>query len=167
MLTTTELAGREWTMTDAAKEQRQREVFGRWLQLEMDRRGMKAVHLANRAGVWPSTVGWILKGEKTARPETLKKFAKALGLPQDVLFIAAGLKTESAESGGKVLDPLTMTGTRELLRMTQRQRQAAVEMLMAMNRNLADEPVSENGHEAGGAGGEDRKKPKPRPVGAG
>ena len=165
------LPGRERCMDETAREQRQRDVFARWLDLELDKRGMKALHLATKADLAPSTVGRILKAKKTASPDTLKKMAKALGIPQDVLFIAAGVKTESAEAGGKVLDPLTMTGLRELQAMTLSQRRAAVEMLMAMNRHLADEPVSENGngHTAGerGAGGNEKRKPKPRPVGAG
>lgn len=68
--------------------------FKDWLADELASRKMLPFHLAKRMGVHASTVLSALSGEKAPRPETLQAIARALELPEVVVFQAAGILTE-------------------------------------------------------------------------
>jgi transcriptional regulator with XRE-family HTH domain len=69
--------------------------FSEWLQQEMTRRKWGHADLANAAGINRQVIwGWINRGKKPTE-ERLRAVAKALGLPVEEVYRAAGLLPES------------------------------------------------------------------------
>ncbi|MCL1806778.1 MAG: helix-turn-helix domain-containing protein [Oscillospiraceae bacterium] len=69
-------------MSDIAK------TIGERLRTYRNRTGMKQEELAERAGVHPTYIGQLERGEKNATLESIEKVARALDLPFEVLFEA-------------------------------------------------------------------------------
>jgi transcriptional regulator with XRE-family HTH domain len=68
--------------------------FGTWLERELAARGWVPFHLAKRAGVQPSTIQNLISGERNLGADVGRAIAHALGLPEHIVFLAAGLLTE-------------------------------------------------------------------------
>jgi transcriptional regulator with XRE-family HTH domain len=60
----------------------------------LDDRGWSYRELAEAAGVSPASVGFHVTGRYLAKPETLRKYARALDLSEDYLLVIAGHRTE-------------------------------------------------------------------------
>ncbi len=60
---------------------------------ELSRRGWSPADLAREADVRKSTVSRNLTGERHPTPETLRRYAEALGLSEDHLLSLAGHRT--------------------------------------------------------------------------
>lgn len=86
--------------------------FADWLQAELDRRGMKPYHLAKEAGIGANSVQNILKRERNVGPELARRIARALKLPEHVVFLAAGLLSEPVPDLGS--HPIKATIAREI-----------------------------------------------------
>jgi transcriptional regulator with XRE-family HTH domain len=86
--------------------------FADWLQRELERRGMNPNQLAKASGRGANTIQNILKRERSVGPEVARDIAKALGLPQHVVFLAAGLQTETIPDLGS--HPIKATIAREI-----------------------------------------------------
>jgi transcriptional regulator with XRE-family HTH domain len=56
------------------------------LQEAIDRRGLKQIWIAERAGVDASTFSKILNGIQNPTPEQIRAIADAMGMPVDDLF---------------------------------------------------------------------------------
>jgi transcriptional regulator with XRE-family HTH domain len=74
--------------------------FADWLQQEIDRRGLNANKLAKASGRKANTIQNILHRERSVGPEVARDLARAFGLPQAVVFRAAGLMTEAVPLEG-------------------------------------------------------------------
>ena len=71
--------------------------FSEWLKAEMEQRGMGVRELARQAGVSPGTISHILNGTRGPGPETCTKIARALDMPEILVFMKAGLMEETRE----------------------------------------------------------------------
>jgi len=69
-------------MSDIAK------IIGERLRAYRNRAGLSQDEVAEKAGVHPTYVGQLERGEKNATLESVEKVARALNLPFEVLFEA-------------------------------------------------------------------------------
>ncbi len=67
------------------------ENFSNWLANEMKKRGLSPADLARLSGKAPAVISRILNNERDPAPETLTAIARALRLPPETVFRAAGL----------------------------------------------------------------------------
>jgi len=67
------------------------ENFGDWLLSELDKRKMSQADLANQTRLNRGTISNIINGTKGVGHESLTLIARALRLPVEVVFRAAGL----------------------------------------------------------------------------
>jgi transcriptional regulator with XRE-family HTH domain len=81
----------EWLSKGDQELSREQQEFIDWLEREMAARNWRPFELANAAGVYQSTLGKILNGERKVGPELAVKLAKALDLPPESVFRKAGL----------------------------------------------------------------------------
>ena len=65
--------------------------FGQWLQQQMDARGLGVRELARIAKVNPGTISRLMTETRNPGPELCKKLAKALEIPEAIVFVEAGL----------------------------------------------------------------------------
>jgi len=63
-------------------------TIGERIRIYRDRAGLTQMKLAEKAGVHPTYVGQLERGEKNATLETIEKLARALNLPFETLFEA-------------------------------------------------------------------------------
>jgi transcriptional regulator with XRE-family HTH domain len=70
------------------------EKFASWLEAEIKSRGWQAADLADAMGKDDATISRVLSGERNAGPEFCRGLAKALRIPQKVVFVRAGLMDE-------------------------------------------------------------------------
>jgi len=61
-------------------------IIGERLRIYRNRAGINQEKLAEKAGIHPTYVGQLERGEKSATLETVAKIARALDLPFEVLF---------------------------------------------------------------------------------
>jgi transcriptional regulator with XRE-family HTH domain len=62
---------------------------------------MTAAELGRASGLSTSFIANLLNDLRQAGPEAARKIARALGMPQYVVFLAAGLLTEAPRLSGK------------------------------------------------------------------
>lgn len=67
------------------------ERFSDWLLKELQQRNITQAHLATIAGLGSGTISNIMSGNRKVGTGTLEKIAKALNIPVDEVFQAAGL----------------------------------------------------------------------------
>lgn len=67
------------------------QLFGNWLLKELERRGWSQSLLATKAGLSRGTISNIMNGTRGVGEETLNGIARALQLPPETVFRAAGL----------------------------------------------------------------------------
>ena len=65
--------------------------FAEWLNNVLSDKEIKPVELARMARIDPGVVTRILKAERSPRPKTIEAIARALKLPLETVFRAAGL----------------------------------------------------------------------------
>jgi transcriptional regulator with XRE-family HTH domain len=65
--------------------------FPEWLQNELDRRSMSQADLARLSGLTTAGISRIMTGQRKAGPEACASIARALDLPPETVFRAAGL----------------------------------------------------------------------------
>lgn len=79
-------------------------TFSQWLQLERERRGLTQARLAKLAGIGRSVINKIENGISEPQPKTLQKIARALNIPEEMIFEAAGtLKPSNHKSEDKTM----------------------------------------------------------------
>ena len=66
-------------------------VFVEWLDAELSARGWSRAELARRAGVTEASLSLIYSGDREPGTKICKGIAKALKLPDDVVYRVAGL----------------------------------------------------------------------------
>jgi hypothetical protein len=90
----------------------EKEDFPAWLERQLAERGWLPYHLAKKSGLGASTILNLLSGERKLGPDAGRAMAKALELPEHVVFLAGGLLTEAPpDLGGH---PIKATIAREI-----------------------------------------------------
>lgn len=102
-----------------------------WLQGELNLRNWTAADLAERAGVYHSTISRILKGERKAGADACRAIAVALGEEPDKVFRLAGLLPEEKKGPGKLSE-----FQEELLRWTDELDEASQRMVLEIVKGL-------------------------------
>jgi transcriptional regulator with XRE-family HTH domain len=97
------------------------ELFRNWLLVAMESKGMRQADLARATGMTSGGISHILNEMRKPSPSTLKKIAKALGMPTETIYRAAGLlpdlkdpRQEAMERLGNKLDGLSTRQMDEL-----------------------------------------------------
>ena len=65
--------------------------FGVWLQGQLDNRGWTQARLARRSGVSTGQIARVINGTRAPGPDFCRAVAKALDLPEELVFRQAGL----------------------------------------------------------------------------
>ena len=74
--------------------------FGIWLLGEIDHRGWRQADLARRAGVTTGGLNGVITGDRKPGRDMLVALARALSLPVDEMYRAAGILPESNTPAG-------------------------------------------------------------------
>jgi transcriptional regulator with XRE-family HTH domain len=69
----------------------QRIYFSEWLQAEMDKRGWSQSDLARYADLNRAVINKLLNGKSHPQPSTLESISRALKVPIEITYRAAGL----------------------------------------------------------------------------
>jgi len=69
----------------------QKIYFSEWLQTEMDKRGWSQSDLARSADLNRAVINKLLNGKSHAQPATLEAISRALKIPLETTYRAAGL----------------------------------------------------------------------------
>jgi transcriptional regulator with XRE-family HTH domain len=78
--------------------------FSNWLESELKQRNMTPAELARASGKAAAVISRVLNGERSAAPDTLEAIARALKLPPETVFRAAGLLPPVSEDEAKFED---------------------------------------------------------------
>ncbi len=65
--------------------------FGEWLQEQIESRGWHQARLARRSGISAGQIARVLNNTRRPGPEFCRAIAKALELPEGLVFTQAGL----------------------------------------------------------------------------
>src|SRR5215207_2271622 len=65
--------------------------FSEWLQAEMDRRGWSQSDLARASDLNRAVINKLLNGKSHPQPATLEAISRALRIPIEIIYRAAGL----------------------------------------------------------------------------
>jgi transcriptional regulator with XRE-family HTH domain len=72
--------------------------FSEWLQAEMDKRGWSQSDLARYADLNRAVINKLLNGKSHPQPATLEAISRALKIPIEITYRAAGLLPSSSEN---------------------------------------------------------------------
>ncbi len=72
--------------------------FSEWLQMEMDKRGWSQSDLARSANLNRAVINKLLNGKSHPQPTTLEAISRALKIPIEVTYRAAGLLPTTPEN---------------------------------------------------------------------
>lgn len=98
------------------------ETFRDWLLNELKKRGWSQSELAKRAGLAPSTISNIFNANKGLGEVSLSAIAKALNVPTEIVFRAAGflpkahIMTEQKEEILYLFDKLSEQEKKDAIR---------------------------------------------------
>lgn len=76
----------------------QRIYFSEWLQSEMDKRGWSQSDLARSADLNRAVINKLLNGKSHPQPTTLEAISRALKIPPETIYRAAGLLPNNTDS---------------------------------------------------------------------
>jgi transcriptional regulator with XRE-family HTH domain len=76
--------------------------FSMWLLAEMSKLGISQSELARRAGVTRSAINGVVTGARGPGPDLCNAIARALNIPPEQVFQAAGLLPPAIEQNSKV-----------------------------------------------------------------
>ena len=71
--------------------------FSEWLQTEMDKRGWSQSDLARAADLNRAVINKLLNGKSHPQPSTLEAISRALKIPIEITYRAAGLLPASSD----------------------------------------------------------------------
>lgn len=113
--------------------------FPDWLQSEMDKRGMSQSDLARSSGINRQVISTYVNRQRTKPdPEVLIAIARALRLPPETVFRAAGLLPPVSEVDELKADIIDLTS-----KMSREEQREVLEYLR-MKRRLREEREQEN-----------------------
>ena len=70
--------------------------FAKWLKDQFETRGWTQNELARKAGTTSGHVSLVMSGLRQPGPELCRGVARALGIPEIVVFVQAGLMSQTA-----------------------------------------------------------------------
>lgn len=73
-------------------------TFSEWLADELEKREMKQIDLARKSGVTSAQISRIISGQRGAESKTIYSIARALKIPTEQVFRAAGLLPPEPET---------------------------------------------------------------------
>ena len=100
------------------------EKFGNWLRQKIDEQKISQSELARKSKISTGQISRILSGARGAEGKTLSAIAKALGIPEDIIFREAGIMSQGIE-----IDELSKQGTYILERLSIENRKIAIKHL--------------------------------------
>lgn len=103
--------------------------FTDWLQNELDKRGWAQIELTRRGGISSGAVSNLMSGDRNPGPEICNAIARALKIPPETVFRAAGLLPERPET-----DPLTEEAEYLLSQLPEEKRQQAINFIRFLAR---------------------------------
>jgi len=80
----------------------QRIYFSEWLQAEMDKRGWSQSDLARYADLNRAVINKLLNGKSNPQPPTLEAISRALRIPIEITYRAAGLLPSTPDNDDAV-----------------------------------------------------------------
>jgi transcriptional regulator with XRE-family HTH domain len=106
----------------------QRIYFSEWLQAEMDKRGWSQSDLARYADLNRAVINKLLNGKSHPQPPTLEAISRALKIPIEITYRAAGLLPTNPENDDAIEEAIHV-----LKRIQSSQRKAtAIALLKAL-----------------------------------
>ena len=119
----------------------QRIYFSEWLQSEMDKRGWSQSDLARYADLNRAVINKLLNGKSHPQPATLEAISRALRIPLETTYRAAGLLPASADNDDATDEALHIFKS---IRNSQR-RATAIALLKALIMEEENEQRSDKG----------------------
>lgn len=110
-------------------------TFGDWLRQQLKKREWSQGELARRSGYRPGVVSTWVNDKRLPRERSLKDIARALELPEDEVFAAAGYEPEGADG--------SRLAREEALQMIQRVEQINRELRATLEAFVVTEVVAE------------------------
>lgn len=106
----------------------QRIYFSEWLQTEMDKRGWSQSDLARYADLNRAVINKLFNGKSHAQPATLEAISRALKIPIEITYRAAGLLPNNPENDDAIEEAIHVLKS---IQSTQR-RATAIALLEAL-----------------------------------
>jgi transcriptional regulator with XRE-family HTH domain len=119
----------------------QRIYFSEWLQAEMDKRGWSQSDLARSADLNRAVINKLLNGKSHPQPTTLEAISRALKIPIEITYRAAGLLPTNPDNDDTIEEAIHV-----LQRIKSTQRKAtAIALLKALINEEENEQRSDKG----------------------
>ena len=84
----------------------ERIYFSEWLQAEMNKRGWSQSDLARAADLNRAVINKLLNGKSHPQPSTLEAISRALKIPVEIIYRAAGLLPANSDHDETVEEAL-------------------------------------------------------------
>jgi transcriptional regulator with XRE-family HTH domain len=119
----------------------QRIHFSEWLQAEMDKRGWSQSDLARSSDLNRAVINKLLNGKSHPQPATLEAISRALRIPIEITYRAAGLLPNNTDNDETIEEAIYV-----LKNIQSSQRKAtAVALLRALSNEEENEQRAEKG----------------------
>lgn len=119
----------------------QRIYFSEWLQTEMDKRGWSQSDLARYADLNRAVINKLLNGKSHPQPPTLEAISRALKIPMEIIYRAAGLLPSNPDNDDTIEEAIHV-----LKSIQSAQRKAtAIALLKALINEEENEQRTEKG----------------------
>ena len=115
--------------------------FSEWLQMEMDKRGWSQSDLARYADLNRAVINKLLNGKSHPQPPTLEAISRALKIPIEVIYRAAGLLPVTPENDDTLEEAIHVLKS---IQSTQR-KATAIALLKALITEEENEQRAEKG----------------------
>ena len=119
----------------------QRIYFPEWLQTEMDKRGWSQSDLARSAELNRAVINKLLNGKSQPQPATLEAISRALRIPLETIYRAAGLLPASSDHDDATEEAMHIFKSIQ----NSRRRATALTLLKALIMEEENEQRSEKG----------------------
>jgi transcriptional regulator with XRE-family HTH domain len=119
----------------------QRIHFSEWLQAEMDKRGWSQSDLARSAELNRAVINKLLNGKSHPQPTTLEAISRALRIPIEITYRAAGLLPNNTDNDETIEEAIYVLKN---IQSTQR-KATAVALLKALINEEENEQRAEKG----------------------
>jgi transcriptional regulator with XRE-family HTH domain len=119
----------------------QRIYFSEWLQAEMDKRGWSQSDLARYADLNRAVINKLLNGKSHPQPPTLEAISRALRIPIEITYRAAGLLPTNPDNDDTLEEAIHVLKS---IRSTQR-KATAIALLKALINEEENEHRADKG----------------------
>jgi len=115
--------------------------FSEWLQAEIDKRGWSQSDLARSADLNRAVINKLLNGKSHAQPATLEAISRALRIPIEITYRAAGLLPSNPDNDDSLEEAIHVLKS---IQSTQR-KATAITLLKALIHEEENEQRTEKG----------------------